>query len=225
LSQSEIDRLDGEISAKKRELSKAIEDGDTEAQIELNVALAEAIASKKAAQIQAPSDDDDDDVVTAEPDDVKQRQAQLVRSWTQSHDDWFGKPGFERETRMARRLDSEVFREGYEPHEDEYFEELDRRIREKAPHLFDSEESEDNDEDGASSGALKPEPRSRKDKRSAVAGVAPEGDKKTVRKDGNRVRITADDKRIMRNFNLDPRNPEHVREFALNKRQATRGES
>lgn len=225
LSQAEIDRLDGEIAAKRRELAKAIEDGDTEQQIELNVALAEAIASKKAAQVTAPGDDDDD-VIDEEPDDLTGRKQTLVQNWTDSHSEWFGKPGYEKETRMARRIDAEVFREGYEPHEDEYFEELDRRIREKAPHLFDSDESEDNEDDaGESAEDTDTKEPPKKGKRSAVAGVSSDRDKQTVRQGKDRVLITADDKRVMRNFGLDPNNAEHVKEFALNKRQADRGVS
>ena len=38
---------------------------------------------------------------------------------------------------LANRLDKEVFKDGYDPGTEEYFVELDRRIKEKEPDLFD----------------------------------------------------------------------------------------
>lgn len=220
LSAAELSRLETTIESTKTQLSAAIEEGDTGKQIELNMELAEAIASRKAAQIAAEADEED---VSATP-PPKAEDKSLVSEWTERHSDWFGKPGYEKETRMARRLDREIYSEGYEPTEDDYFEELDRRIREKAPQLFEMDEEDGNVEDSEDNAT---DDNPRKERRSSVAPVASESsnERGQTKQNPNRVLIDANDKRVMRNFGLDPTNPKHVKEFALNKRQVQRGEA
>jgi hypothetical protein len=124
------------------------------------------------------------------------------------HSDWYGARGFERQTRLANRIDKEVFADGFRPDSDDYFEELDKRIKKKEPNLFDDVTADDADDDTKGKRPTSP-----------VAGVETTGVRRQ-RTSGSKVELTEDDFANMRRFNLDPSDPEVLKEYARNKREA-----
>jgi len=48
--------------------------------------------------------------------------------WVSDNSDWYGKPGYEDDTQIANAIDQAVAREGYQPHTEDYWLELNRRL-------------------------------------------------------------------------------------------------
>lgn len=126
-----------------------------------------------------------------------------VQEWMDKND-WFNNPDFERETRRARSIDAALHADGYRVEDEDYFQELERRL-DKA-------------------GVKPPKRRTNGEagntqmKESPVAGGrvdAPTGGKRTVT-------LTRDDLAFMQTCGLDPKNKAHLKEFAMNKLQEAR---
>ena len=48
--------------------------------------------------------------------------------WISDNADWYGKPGYEEDTEITKAIDQAVAREGYQPHTEDYWLELNRRL-------------------------------------------------------------------------------------------------
>lgn len=215
---SEIERNIGEI---EKQLEDAIEKGETKTQLQLTRKMtdlqAELKVSRKAAELMG--DDDDQGPKQSGKPSGDSNQNPYADEWMDSHSDWYGMKGFERQTRLVNRLDKEIFKDGYDPQTEEYFEELDRRLKEKAPEVFDEIEEDDDK-------ALTPSGKRNRDK----PPVAPTGsgeDRTSGRASGLGSKVTLDDNdfKVMRTFGLDPNDPETLKEFARNKREAEQQEA
>ncbi len=211
-----IEQADTQIESTQDQLKTAIEDGKTDDQVRLTSLLTD----QKAEKIQAEFS-----LTNLSPDGIVQPFSGKVTTknssdpskaddWRESREDWYGAKGFERQTRLANRIDKEVFADGYEPSTDEYFEELDRRIKAKQPSLYD--DSIDDDDDGAGD-------KSRGKRRSPVAGVDRGTDGSKSRR-GNKVELGEEDFANMRRFHLDPNDPEVLKEYARNKQESDLGD-
>jgi len=207
---SEIERNIGEI---EKQLEDAIEKGETKTQLQLTRKMtdlqAELKVSRKAAELMG---DDDDRGSTQGGQPSGKPENPYADEWMEAHSDWYGMKGFERQTRLVNRLDKEIFKDGYDPNTEEYFEELDRRLKEKAPEVFDDEvEAKD----------LTPSGKRNRD-RPPVAPTGSGEDRTSGRTTGLGSKVVLDDNdfRVMRTFGLDPNDPETLKEFARNKREA-----
>jgi len=209
-SETIIEQADSAIEATQDQLEKAIEDGQTKDQVRLTARLTDLKAEKIQAEYSLDNLPPDGNVqpfsgkVAA---DATTDQS-LADQWRDDRSDWYGAKSFERQTRLANRLDKEVFKDGFDPLTDEYFDELDRRIKEKEPNLFDA-----NDDHGAGDKDRGKKPQS---------VVTPVGGAENLRKrsSSSKVELTEDDFSNMRRFNLDPNDPEVLKEYARNKREA-----
>lgn len=50
------------------------------------------------------------------------------KQWLADNSDWFGKPGYEEDTTIARAVDAAVMRDGYNPGAEDYWREMNRRL-------------------------------------------------------------------------------------------------
>lgn len=188
-SKEAVNRMVSEIEAVETQLEEAIEKGDTKRQVRLTSELTDLKARKLSLESRAE----------AEP--AKPAKNPKVESWMKRNG-WYNQPGKERYTRLTNRIDREVAAEGYNPKTDDYWAEVDLRLKREAPELFD-------------------EPPARKRSGDRVAPVS--GDVgPTKRSSDSRVRLERADFRVMRKFGLDPNDPKHVKEFARNKLEAER---
>jgi hypothetical protein len=191
-------------------LTEAIEKGDTPAHVRLNGQLTDLKAERIA--LKYVVDDGDDDGLD-DPPATPPRNTELADEWMDTHSDWYGKKGFLKQTRLANRLDKEVHKDGFRPTDEDYFEELDLRLREAAPELFD--------EDGDPA----PPPRNQQHRqaggkpRSPVAAADDASRNSNPRGNPNKVDLGPIEFANMRRFGLDPNNKDHLKEYALNKRQ------
>lgn len=187
----------------KTQYRQARVDGDVDAELRLHDEineidfqrrLMEAAAQQQAAA-PARAAADTTPAAAAKP---KAQPSPQTQAWLERNKGWYGKDAVL--TAAAQAIDKEVFREsGYTPNDPEYFAELDRRMVKR--------------------GLRRPAASAA---RSPVAGAgggggAPTGD----RPQSNRVTLTAADKATMRQFRLDPTNPAHVKQFAVEKRAAS----
>ena len=120
----------------KAALTKAVEEGDTEAQVNFQEQLADMRAAMRIAEMQ------------------KQQRAQRAVSptvgraqqtaqnpappkamdWWQKNR-WFNTPGFERETAAARSIDVQLDIEGFDKNSDDYYDALNNRLQKVFPEL------------------------------------------------------------------------------------------
>jgi len=206
-SERTVKAIDDQISATEKALEDAIESGKTSDQVRLTSKLTDLKAERITTLL---NKEDDSSTETVERNgeagkvaDKRSETNPLVTKWVKSNADWYGKRGFERQTRLANRIDREVYEDGFSPTDPDYFEELDRRLKDKVPELFDSDQ-----------------PRERRPIRSPVAPLGGAEDERPIRRSGNKVEITGEDRETMIRFGLDPNDPEALREFARNKREA-----
>jgi hypothetical protein len=210
-----VEQADSAYAQIQSDLKRAIEDGDTDDQVRLTTRLSDLKAEKVLAESRLENLSADgnwdafDDNISAEP----SKKQSLADKWMDGHSDWYGAKGFERQTRLANRIDKEVFAEGYQPDSPDYFEELDRRLKEKVPEVYDSLDFAESEE--AYSTDNQPD-RSRG--RSVVAAVSGNESPQKVR--SSKVELGAADFENMRRFGLDANDPETLKEYARNKKQA-----
>jgi len=204
-----IERADTQLEKTQSQLEKAIEDGQTKDQVRLTTELTDQKAARVRAEVALENLSPDGNVqpYSGKVDDSTSEKQSKADDWMDGHGDWYGARGFERQTRLANRIDKEVYADGFRPDSDDYFEELDKRIKEKEPNLFDDVAADDADDTPG------------KRPTSPVAGVETAGVRRQ-RTSGSKVELTEDDFANMRRFNLDPSDPEVLKEYARNKREA-----
>lgn len=207
-----VEQADSAIERTRNDLERAIEDGNTKEQVRLT----DELTNWKAAKVRAEADLETlptDGNVQPFDDKMSSQKAKTQSKadrWMDERGDWYRQPGFEKATRLANRLDKEIFREGFDPNTQEYFDELDKRIRKQMPDLYDDVKpaaEEDSDTTG------------RKRKQSPVAGVDGDQGRQRVER-GSKVKLEPEDFENMRRFGLDTNDPEVLKEYARNKREA-----
>ena len=202
------------------DLEQAIEKGDTKDQVRLTTRLSDLKADQVLAESRLEDLSPDGNV---QPYDDKLSPAgkktapTKASKWMDDRGDWYGANGFERQTRLANRLDKEVYADGFDPSTDEYFEELDKRIKDKQPKLYEDLDAAGDDTDK--------DDKTDTTQRRGKNVVAPVGGNETRRQrtSSSKVELTEDDFATMRQFNIDTNDPEALKEFARNKREAESG--
>jgi hypothetical protein len=206
-----VEQADQSMEQVRNDLERAIEDGNTKEQVRLTDDLTNWKAAKARAEASLENLSTDgnvqpfDDKISADT----QKGQKPADVWIEDRGDWYRQAGFERATRLANRLDQEVFKDGYDPETDEYFEELDRRIKEKMPELYD---------DAGLDADMETED-SRTRKRSPVAPVDGDTSRQRGRR-GSKVQLGEADFENMRRFGLNTNDPEVLKEYARNKKEA-----
>lgn len=168
----------------KQALTKAVEEGDTQAQLNFTEQLADMRAAMRIAEMQkqqAAAQSISPTVGRAQQ--VAQQPApEKAMDWWQKNR-WFNSPGFERETAAARAIDVQLDLEGHDKNSDEYYELLNNRLLNVFPEL--------------NSGGEQSKPRTKS--RAPVAPTA--GGSGTYK--GNRVRMTQDQLRMARELGIN----------------------
>ena len=125
----EKDQLDlqNQYTNTKAALSQAVEEGNTERQIELTEILTDIRAKARtaeAAKTDAPFEEEEGQlpatVSNTPPQDPPPKEAMLW--WNRNR--WFNGPQFEEESNEARKIDAELEAEGFDREDKSYYEEL-----------------------------------------------------------------------------------------------------
>ena len=134
-------RVTNAAEAAKSQLKKAIEDNDTEGQVAAQELLAQAKADGARLSQMKQAQKNDEKVYAPPPQQQQQQQQQYAPSidtraedWA-SENDWFGSDDVMTGAAMAlhNRL---VTQEGFDPTSDEYYNEINSRMRKEFPQKF-----------------------------------------------------------------------------------------
>ena len=127
---------ESELEAARRKLKEAQEAFDTDAIIEAQEALAEAKWKTEEAKRFRPQtlQPTEFPVQTQQPQATVQPDEKSLR-W-QAKNQWFGQPGFEEYTSYALGLHQKLVNTGVDPRSDEYFDQIDGRMKSKFPEIF-----------------------------------------------------------------------------------------
>lgn len=164
----------------QRALKKAIEEGDTDAQLDFTEQIADMRAQARLSQIRAAQPSPAPQVQRAAPQPQAPETPKKAMDWWGSNG-WFNKPGYDRETAAARSIDVQLDLEGYDKNSDEYYDTLNNRLHKIFPELKSTGEPS----------------RKRPKSRSPVAPTAGGSSYK-----GNRVRLSNDQLRMARELGI-----------------------
>lgn len=175
--------FDRRYSLTKEALKKAVEEGDTDAQVAFSEQLADMRAAvrvnemqnqlRQQQQTQSPT------VGRAQQAAVNPAPPKAMNWWQQNQ--WFNAQGYERETAAARAIDVQLDLEGYDKNSDEYYSVLNSRLQKVFPELVSSND------------------QSTKSKSRKI--VSPTTGGSSYR--GNRVRMTQDQLRMARELGIN----------------------
>lgn len=140
-------RVEAEIAQVKNDLSQALSVGDSTAAVEAQEKLAKlAVSADKAENAQAVQKRRQEQPVQEQP--AQQQQAAprpadpKAEEWA-NRNEWFGSDNTMTYAAFGihRQL---VEQEGFDPSSDEYYNELDKRMKTEFPHKFDTNQSQSN---------------------------------------------------------------------------------
>jgi len=136
VGQKDTEQLQAQYGQIRANLRQAVEEGDTDQQIQLTEALtdlrnkAHQMDQEKAAREIAPE-------IAPEPlseQYVEQTPKEAMIWWNKNR--WFNAPEFETESAQARAFDVQLTNEGYDKDSMKYYEELDNRLQKTFPELY-----------------------------------------------------------------------------------------
>lgn len=170
----------------KSALEKAIEEGDTKAQLEFTDQLADMRATIRVGQLQnnlrqqAPTQ--------TQPKPQRQQAKrddtpELANKWWQENS-WFNAKGYERESAAARAIDVQLDIEGFDKNSQEYYDNLNSRLQKVFPELVSTNEVTETKKKGKSSNIVTP----------SAGGSSYKG---------NRVRMTQEQLRMARELGIN----------------------
>ena len=178
---------EAEMEKARRDYKAAQESFDTDAILAAQEALFDAKSKLQQAQNFRPPP------LQAEESAVQPRQQQTesvkpdekTLRW-QAKNQWFGSDGFEEVTSFALGLHQKLVNSGVDPRQDEYFEQIDARVKSKFPEVF---------------GGSDERPKSSETPRRPSSVVAPASRSTGVRK----VQLTPSQAALIKKYNLDPK--------------------
>ena len=132
---------ESELDTARRKLKEAQEAFDTDAIIAAQEALAEAkwkVEEAKRFRPQALQATENTVQTQQQPQAPVQPDEKSLR-W-QAKNQWFGQPGFEEYTSYALGLHQKLVNGGTDPRSDDYFDQIDGRMKSKFPELFGGNE-------------------------------------------------------------------------------------
>lgn len=176
------------------ELKSAIEEGNTDKQVELY---------EKMADIRGQMTKTEE--LSSEVPKVEKKQPQtppLAADWVKDNREWFNKPGFRKETAMAYGIDAELTEEGWDVNDPDYYTEMDKRLKTSGLSYFNKSQ-----EDTVQTDKNVVQKNNRV--QSPVAGVS-----RKKGTDSNRVKLTQDDIRTAQTFGIDINDEAALKRFA-----------
>lgn len=139
-SEMTVTAAEAKLADARRELKDATDAFDTDKILAAQEKLAEAVLNvREAKNFKPPVVQQADDVVQTTPSQPKPAaQPQLDQKTTQwmAKNRWFTSPDHVAATSYALGLDKELRDSGYDPRTDEYFEQVDARMKKRFPELY-----------------------------------------------------------------------------------------
>ena len=169
----------------RQALTKAVEEGDTEAQVNFSEQLADMRASIRVNELQKQMQQSQSysPTVGRAQQVATNPTPQKAMGWWESNR-WFNGKGYERETAAARAIDVQLDLEGFDKNSDEYYNNLNSRLQKMFPELISNSEVAES----------KPRAKSSKVVTPSTGGSSYKG---------NRVRMTQDQLRMARELGIN----------------------
>ena len=135
-------RIESQLASASDALKKALEVNDAEAIVKANQAIAKATIEQERHRLAKERQESQPEV---KPQEQTQPQAQpeaqvdpKAKAWAEKNP-WFGED--QEMTMLAMGLDKKLKQEGFDPQSDEYYTEIDKRIRIRFPEEFEEEKT------------------------------------------------------------------------------------
>ena len=135
-------RIESQLASASEALKKALEVNDAEAIVKANQAIAKATIEQERHRLAKERQESQPEV---KPQEQTQPQAQpeaqvdpKAKAWAEDNP-WFGEN--EEMTILAMGLDKKLKQEGFDPRSDEYYTEINKRIRKRFPEEFEEEKT------------------------------------------------------------------------------------
>ena len=170
----------------KQALAKAIEEGDTDAQVKFNEELVDIKTALALQKIENQKKRETASPTVGKANYIQQNPTPALATEWWKKNDWFNAKGFEQETAMARAIDVQLDIEGFDKNAPEYYQELNSRSQKRFPELISEDE------------VTKSKPRT-----NSRQAVAPTTGGSGYR--GNRLKVTKDELAMARELGItDP---------------------
>jgi hypothetical protein len=181
--------VEAKLQKARQDLKAAQEAFDTDAIIAAQEALADAKWESHSTKNMRPPtlQEPQEDVQSYQPQPQQVRADEKTLRW-QAKNQWFGADGFEEITSYALGLHQKLVNNGLDPRTDEYFEQIDARVKSKFPEVF-GEEDKPRSQGSQASQAKKP------------ASVVAPASRSTGRR---KVELTPSQAALIKKYNLDP---------------------
>ena len=178
---------ESKLKEARQALKTAQEAYDTDAIIAAQEALAEATWEVKNAKnfTPPPLQAREEEVQTYQQQPQQVRPDEKTLRW-QAKNQWFGASGFEEVTSFALGLHQKLVANGIDPRSDEYFEQIDARVKSKFPEVFGEEDEK---------------PRSQGTPAKKPASVVAPASRSTGKK---KIELTPSQAALVKKFKLDP---------------------
>lgn len=179
------EKAESDLAAARKALKEAHESFDTDAIVEAQERLAEAKMRAEAVKNFKPTplQESEYELKTQQDSQAPAKPDEKSLRW-QARNQWFGQDGFEEYTSYALGLHQKLVSGGIDPRSDEYYDQIDGRMKSKFPELFGGE-----DKPKSQDGARKPTTVVAPASRSTSAG---------------KIRLTATQVALAKKFNLTP---------------------
>ena len=225
---STVSGLKTELEGIKGKLKQAFEDGNTDDQVDLQTDMVEVqtklLATESRRDVSGHRPATDDGTGKPEPAAAPAPAAPAAPAAADPYAGmrpkakvWAKRIGFAdldpSQRGLALGIDQEIANEGFDQNTDDYFDELDRRLELIFPDLY-----KDPDEQDPPDPPDEPRPRPAKKVEPSVRSSSP-----TPPNEGNggtKVKLGPADYANMRKFKLDPKNPEHLKAYAAERRRS-----
>lgn len=125
----------------KRALAKAVEEGDTDAQLKFTEDLADMRATIRVGEMrntmnaQAQQSQVQNQNAQRQRQPIEEPTPELATKWWREND-WFNKQGYEKESAAARAIDVQLDIEGFDKNSAEYYQNLNSRLQKVFPELI-----------------------------------------------------------------------------------------
>jgi hypothetical protein len=142
---SSLSAAEAEMAQARRQFKEAQEAFDTDAIIAAQEAMTDAKFKLESIKNYRPTplQQQENDVQTHQPAPQKVQPDEKSLRW-QAKNQWFGADGFEDVTSYSLGLHQKLVNSGIDPRSDEYFEQIDARVKSKFPEVFGNSRSETN---------------------------------------------------------------------------------
>ena len=148
---SATEAAEAQLAAARRQLKEAHEAFDTDAIVAAQEALADAKMRLDRVKNFKPTPlQEDDEAVQRQQFQQSQQVAPAIHDKTlrwQARNQWYGQPGYEEHTSFALGLHQKLVNAGVDPRSDQYFEQIDARLKKTFPELFGASGTEPEEDD------------------------------------------------------------------------------